>query len=140
MVFLFLLQNYRMPEQQYQRVFIRLLQIYLIRAFKLGAVADFRVGHVFVADIKSGLAFNGSLWDSGEVKREEGGFVMPNSVIPDGKGGWTPNTTVKTGGNNYATAISYFSTKYATYGELLADGRAFKIREISFSYSLSKIL
>ncbi|CAI9675109.1 SusC/RagA family TonB-linked outer membrane protein [Elizabethkingia anophelis] len=109
------------------------------KGFKLGAVADFRVGHVFVADIKSGLAFNGSLWDSGEVKREEGGFVMPNSVIPDGKGGWTPNTTVKTGGNNYATAISYFSTKYATYGEnLLADGRAFKIREISLSYSLSK--
>lgn len=32
-----------------------------------------------------------------------------------------------------------FSTKYATYGEnLLADGRAFKIREISLSYSLSK--
>ena len=38
------------------------------KGFKLGAVADFRVGHVFIADIKSGLAFNGSLWDSGEVK------------------------------------------------------------------------
>ncbi len=111
------------------------------KGFKLGAVADYRYGSKFIADVKSGLAFNGTLYDSGEVDREKGGFIMPNSVIPDGNGGYIPNTTVMTGGNNYSTVISYFSSIYSTIGEnLLTDGRAFKIREISFSYTLPKDL
>lgn len=109
------------------------------KGFKIGAVADYRYGSKFIADVKSGLAFNGSLYDSGEVDREKGGYIMPNSVIPDGNGGYTPNTTIKTGGNNYTQVISYFSSFYSTVGEnLLTDGKAFKIREISLSYSLPK--
>lgn len=111
------------------------------KGFKLGVVGDYRFGSKFIADIKSGLAFNGSLWDSGEIDREKGGFIMPNSVISDGNGGYKPNTTVMTGGNDYAHAISYFSSFYATVGEnLLTDGRAFKIREVSLSYTLPKSL
>ena len=109
------------------------------KGFKLGAVADYRYGAKFIADVKSGLAFNGSLWDSGEVDREKGGFVMPNSVIPDGNGGYTPNTSIKTGGNNYSSVITWFSNNYATYGEnLVADGEVFKLREVSLSYTLAK--
>ncbi len=109
------------------------------KGFKLGAVADYRYGSKFIADVKSGLAFNGSLYDSGEIDRENGGFIMPNSVIPDGNGGYVPNTTIKTGGNSYGTAISYFSSIYATIGEnLLTDGSAFKLREVSLSYTLPK--
>ncbi|WP_246566422.1 SusC/RagA family TonB-linked outer membrane protein [Kaistella soli] len=111
------------------------------KGFKLGAVADYRYGAKIVADIKSGLAFNGALWDSGEVVREQGGFIMPNSVISDGQGGYTPNTSVKTGGNNYNTVNDYFSSNYATYGEnLLAGGQVFKLREVSLSYTLPKTL
>ncbi|QIG89420.1 SusC/RagA family TonB-linked outer membrane protein [Chryseobacterium sp. POL2] len=109
------------------------------KGFKLGAVADYRYGAKFIADVKSGLAFNGSLFDSGEVDREKGGFIMPNSVISDGNGGYTPNTTIKTGGNNYSSVITWFSGNFANYGEnLLADGTAFKIREVSLSYTLPK--
>ncbi len=109
------------------------------KGFKLGAVADYRYGAKFIADVKSGLAFNGSLYDSGEVVRENGGFIMENSVISDGAGGYTPNTTVYTGGTSYGSLLTYYSSKFATYGEnLLTDGQAFKIREISVSYSLPK--
>ena len=109
------------------------------KGIKLGAVADYRYGSKFIADVKSGLAFNGGLYESGEVDRANGGFIMPNSVISDGNGGYTPNTTVMTGGNNYTKVISYFSSFYSTVGEnLLTDGAAFKIREISLSYTLPK--
>ena len=108
------------------------------KGFRLGAVADYRFGSKFIADIKEGMAFNGTLYDSG-VDRENGGFIMPNSVIPDGNGGYVPNTSVKTGGDDYDSAITWFSANYSNYGEnFIVDGRAFKIREISLSYSLPK--
>lgn len=111
------------------------------KGFKLGGVADYRYGAKIVADVQSGLAFGGTLYASGEVVREEGGFVMPNSVIPDGNGGYVPNTDIKTGGENYSGVITWFSSKYATYGEnLLVDGQAFKVRELYLTYSLPKSL
>ncbi|MBN9311918.1 MAG: SusC/RagA family TonB-linked outer membrane protein [Chryseobacterium sp. 39-10] len=111
------------------------------KGFKLGAVADYRYGAKIITDVQSGLAFNGTLWDSGEVDREHGGFIMPNSVIPNGTGGYVENTSIKTGGNTYSSVISWFSSKYATYGEnLLVDGQVFKIREIYLNYTLPKQL
>ena len=111
------------------------------KGFKLGGVADYRYGAKVIADVQSGLAFNGTLWQSGEVDREHGGFIMPNSVIPDGNGGYVENTSIKTGGNTYSSVISWYSSKYATYGEnLLVDGQAFKIREIYLNYTLPKEL
>ena len=109
------------------------------KGFRLGAVADYRYGAKVIADVKAGLAFNGSLYDSGEVVREEGGFIMPNSVIADGNGGYTPNTSIKTGGNSYGSVLTYFSSIYSTIGEnLLVDGQAFKLREVSLAYTLPK--
>lgn len=109
------------------------------KGFKVGAVADFRLGHKFIAQTISGMAFNGSLYESGEYDRDNGGYVMPNSVIVDGSGNYVPNTSVKTGGNDYDHFLTYFSSKYSTYGEnLLRDARAFKIREIVVSYTLPR--
>ncbi len=106
------------------------------KGFTLGAVADLRLGSKFIAYIKNGMAFNGSLLESGQLDREQGGFVMPNSVIPDGNGGYVPNTDVKTGGDNYNSVNDYYSSYYGNIGEnYLTDGRAFKLREISLSYT-----
>lgn len=106
------------------------------KGFTLGAIADLRLGNKFIAYIKNGMAFNGSLLESGELDRENGGFVMPNSVIPDGNGGYTTNTDVKTGGNDYNSVNDYFSSYYGQIGEnYLTDGRAFKLREVSLSYT-----
>ncbi|WP_027376119.1 SusC/RagA family TonB-linked outer membrane protein [Kaistella palustris] len=109
------------------------------KGLRLSAVADYRYGAKFIADVIDGLAFGGTLYESGEVDRENGGYIIPNSVIPDGNGGYTPNTTVKTGGDTYSSVISYFSGKYSSYGEnVLVDGQAFKLREVSLSYTLPK--
>lgn len=111
------------------------------KGFKLGATASLRLGHKFIAQMINGLAFNGTLWESGQVDRFNGGFIMPNSVIPDGNGGYIPNTTVKTGGNTYTTVNNYYSSLYGDIGEnYLKDGKTFKIREIYLSYTLPKSL
>jgi len=107
------------------------------KGFRLGVIADYRYGSKFFAYIKNGMAFNGTLWESGQLDREQGGFIMPNSVIPDGSGGYIENTTIKTGGSTYNSVNNYYSSQYGSVGEnYLTDGQAFKIREVSLSYTL----
>ncbi len=107
--------------------------------FKIGAVADLRFGSKFIANVINGMAFNGTLYESGQIDRENGGFIMPNSVIMDASGNYVPNTTIKTGGDDYNGVNDYYSSIYGTIGEnYLIDGDAFKIREVSLSYSLPK--
>lgn len=107
------------------------------KGLTLSAVADFRLGSKFIAYVKNGMAFNGTLLESGQLDRENGGFIMPNSVIPDGSGGYIPNTSVKTGGDDYNSVNDYYASYYGNVGEnYLTDGKAFKLREISLTYSL----
>lgn len=107
------------------------------KGFRLSAVADLRLGSKLIADVQSGMAFNGTLKESGDLDRNQGGFVMPNSVYKDDNGNYVENTSIKTGGNDYADVITYYSSIYSSIGEnLLVDGKAFKVREIALSYSL----
>lgn len=111
------------------------------KGFKLSAVADLRLGSKVIAENISTLAFNGTLHETGNFDRNQGGSVLPNSVIPDGNGGYVENTSVKTGGENYASFLAYYSSIYRSIGEnLVVDGRAFKLREVALSYSLPKTL
>ncbi len=107
--------------------------------FRISATADYRYGSKFIANVINGMAFNGSLYESGQVDRAQGGFIMPNSVIKDANGNYIPNTTVKTGGNNYNTVNDYYSSIYGTIGEnYLIDGQAFKLREVAVSYTVPR--
>ncbi len=110
------------------------------KGFTLGVVADLRVGGHFIAAVQDGMAFNGSLKASGmNGHRDQGGFIMPNSVIPDvsNPGQYIPNTTVKTGGNTYSTVNSYFASVYSNAKEnWVVSSDAFKIREVSLTYDL----
>lgn len=109
------------------------------KGLTLAATADLRLGSKFFAYVKNGMAFNGTLLESGQLDREQGGFVMENSVIPDGKGGYVENTDVKTGGNDYNAVNDYYSSFYGDVGEnYLTDGWALKVRELSLSYDLPK--
>lgn len=106
------------------------------KQFTLSAVADWRMGSKIIAANISNLAFNGTLKETGDFDRNQGGSVLPNSVIMDGNGNYTPNTSVKTGGNDYAEFLDYYSSIYRSIGEnLVVGGNAFKIREIALSYS-----
>src|SRR5699024_535353 len=104
------------------------------KGFRLSAVADLRLGSKLIADVQSGMAFNGTLKESGDLDRNQGGFVMPNSVYKDDNGNYVENTSIKTGGNDYADVITYYSSIYSSIGDnLLIDGKAFKVREIALS-------
>lgn len=99
--------------------------------FTLAASADYRGGHVFRANIYYDLLFTGIGELSAANGRER--FVFPNSVIPDGEGGYTPNTniTVQEGGvawwTNTMRSLSYYS---------VVSADVWKIREISLSYDV----
>src|SRR5699024_9860704 len=109
------------------------------KGFTLSVVADYRTGSNLITEVQNGMAFNGTLKASGALDRSQGGFIMPNSVIPDGNGGYTPNTSVKTGGDTYADVITYFSSQYNNAKEnWVVDGDAFKIREVSLTYDFPK--
>lgn len=113
-----------------------------VKGFRLGAVMDYRTGNKFVGDVANGLSFNGTLYESGQIDREKG-FIIPNSVYKDASGNYVPNTSIYTGGNHadYSGVLAYYSSVYNRIGEnFLFDGSAFKIREISLSYTLPKTL
>lgn len=108
------------------------------KGFRLGAVMDYRTGHKFVAIGASNLAFNGTIYESGQIDRENG-YIIPNSVYQNAAGAYVPNTDVYVGGNkdNYSGVLAYYSSIYNTIGEnFLLDASAFKVRELSLSYTL----
>ncbi|WP_018675660.1 SusC/RagA family TonB-linked outer membrane protein [Riemerella columbina] len=111
------------------------------KGFKIGAVLDYRTGHYFFADVAVSMAFNGGLYESGQFDRSQGGFVMPNSSYRDANGGYVANQSIKTGGNSYEEVSAYYSSIYNRIGEnFIVDATAFKVRELSMSYTLPKKL
>ena len=109
------------------------------KGFKLAATMDYRTGHKFYSDTKQEFAFNGKLIDTAENRS---GFIMPNSSFDyDGDGTYEANevnTSVVTGGSGTASYIGYINNRYTRAAEnLVIDATAFKVRELSLSYSLS---
>lgn len=111
------------------------------KGWKLGAVLDYRGGHQFLSQSKWTVATFGYLVESAEGGRD-GGFIYPNSVIPDGSGGYVQNTSVLTGGTSYNSLQQYYANQYTETGEnFVVDADALRVRELSLSYSLpSKLL
>ena len=112
------------------------------KGFRLGAVMDYRTGHKFVAIGASNLAFNGTIYESGQIERENG-YIIPNSVYQNAAGVYVPNTDVYVGGNrdNYSGPLAYYSSIYNTIGEnFLLNASAFKVRELSLSYTLPSMM
>ena len=107
------------------------------KGFQLSATMDYRTGHQFWSGSKQWLSWSGHLYDSAVNGRT--GFVFPNSVTLDGAGNSVPNTNILTGGTTYGSYISYFQDEYAETAEnFVLDATAFKVRELSLSYSFQK--
>ncbi|ESU19537.1 outer membrane protein [Flavobacterium cauense R2A-7] len=106
------------------------------KGIRLAAVMDYRTGHQFWAGTKDWLSWSGHLVESAENGRT--GFIFPNSATDlDGDGVYEANTTVVTGGNTYTSYLNYFSNEYRAVSEnMVLDATAFKVRELSLSYSL----
>jgi TonB-linked SusC/RagA family outer membrane protein len=110
----------------------------------LSFTMDYRTGGHFISQTKYNLTWNGHVAESGEFDRNVG-FLYPNSVIadPSNPGSFIPNTSVLTGGFSTATGAanrtqSYFGAASNLGSFNLIDATAFKVREISVSYSLPK--
>ena len=111
------------------------------KGFTLAAVMDYRTGHEFWSGTKQWLSWSGHLYESATNGRT--GFIFPNSSIPDPNNAdqYIANNSVVTGGTTYNSYLQYFQDEYAETAEnFVLDATAFKVREISLSYSFKKEL
>lgn len=105
------------------------------KGIRLAAVMDYRTGHQFWAGTKDWLSWSGHLYESAENGRS--GFIFPNSAIETAPGVYTENTSVVSGGATYTSYLNYFSNEYrAVVENFVLDATAFKVRELSLSYSI----
>ena len=105
------------------------------KGVRLAAVMDYRTGHQFWSGTKDWLSWSGHLYESAENGRS--GFIFPNSAIETAPGVYTENTSVVTGGTTYTSYLNYFSKEYRAVTEnFVLDATAFKVRELSLSYTL----
>ncbi len=95
------------------------------RRLSIRALLDGKKGGVFYSGTKLSTENNGTALTTLIGDRED--FVVENSVVADGSGGFTTNTTVT---NSYA----YFRGQPA--GSYLLDASYLKLREVAVSYSI----
>ncbi|MBB1192236.1 SusC/RagA family TonB-linked outer membrane protein [Flavobacterium sp. SOK18b] len=108
------------------------------KGFTLSAVMDYRTGHQIVSGTKYDLTWPGRLEETASFDREVG-FILPNSVIETapGSGIYTPNTSVYTAkGHDANGIIDYYATLSRSGKHNVIDASAFKVRELSLSYSV----
>lgn len=105
------------------------------KGISIGAVADYRTGHVFYSGIKNQLSGQGRTIETTFNDRIP--FVFPNSTVAETG---TDNTSVVTYGSSpnvhpYNNAYSYYTGDHNSIDEnFITDATAFKIREVSVSY------
>ncbi len=105
------------------------------KGIRLSGVFDYRTGHQFWSGAKSWLSWSGHLIESAVNGR--GGFIYPNSAIETSPGVYEANTSIVTGGTTYSNYLNYFSNDYYSVTEnFVLDATAFKVRELSLSYTL----
>ncbi|MGG5210913.1 SusC/RagA family TonB-linked outer membrane protein [Chryseobacterium sp. MIQD13] len=106
--------------------------------FGLYAVLEYRNGGKIYSGAMQGLAFSGSLEQSAEYDRTQGGYIIPNSVYLNSAGQYVENTSIKSGGETYADLPDYYGSVYSRIGEnFIMSGTAFRVRELGLSYALS---
>jgi len=99
----------------------------------LNAVADGRFGAVLFNGIGPALDFTGVSAYSASSGRQP--FIMPNSVIDNGNGKYTQNTSVTTG-NPKLGAQSFWANVWNTGGVNYVNSADFwKLRELSLTYN-----
>ena len=105
--------------------------------WSLQATMDYRTGHVFFSDTKSNMTWSGHAVETAQGGR--GPFIFPNSAINTGTAEnpvYEANTSVLSGGNQAGQYINWFG-RYRNIGENhVLDATAFKVRELSLSYTL----
>ncbi len=100
-------------------------EVTLFGRFSIRGLLDGRKGGVFYSGTKLSTEFNGTALTT--LLNDRQPFVVENSVVSDGAGGYTPNTT-------QTTAYSYFRSLPAS--AYLLDASYLKLRELAVSYTI----
>lgn len=101
------------------------------KGFEFSATAEYRTGNVIWNNTGESLTFTGLSEITGRYGRER--FVFPNSVIDNGDGTYTPNTSiaVEDGG------LGFWDNHFDAISENFVTSAAFwKLREVALSYYL----
>jgi len=99
-------------------------EIMIGKHFSIRGLLDGRKGGLFYSGTKVSTEFNGTA--STTIINDRMPFVVENSVVEDGAGGYTTNTT-------QTNAYSYLKASPA--GAYLLDASYLKLRELAVSYS-----
>jgi hypothetical protein len=107
-----------------------------VKGFTLSAVVDYRGGNYIMNSIGQNLDFTGVSAHSAENGRQR--FIFPNSVIPDGSGKFTNNTTVAVSNGGNIGGAGFWPTVYTSgIGTPYVTSAAFwKLRELSLTYEI----
>jgi TonB-linked SusC/RagA family outer membrane protein len=106
------------------------------KGFTFNAVADARFGAVIFNGIGPSLDFTGVSAYSASSGRQP--FIIPNSVIDNGNGKFTPNTSVNTGNPNTGANAFWAGTWNVAGSNYVNSADFWKLREISLSYSIPR--
>jgi len=105
------------------------------KGFTLNAVADGRFGAVIFNGIGPALDFTGVSAYSASTGRQP--FVIPGSVLDDGNGKFTPNTSVTTGRPNTGQQNFWANTWSQAGSPYINSADFWKLRELSLTYTFS---
>jgi hypothetical protein len=106
------------------------------KAWNFAFVVDYRGGNEIYNGIGATQAFTGVSSQSAENGRQR--FIYPNSVISDGKGGYTPNTSVAVDNGGDSEGSGFWASAFETnIGSIYVDDASFvKLREATLTYSI----
>ena len=112
-----------------------------VKDFTLSGTADYRHGSSFISLTKRLLLFTGGASETANFDRSQG-YIIPGSVQNVGTAAnpvYVANTTATGDSPDYSGTTSYFTGAGRNAPEnLLVDGTALKIRELSLSYSVPR--
>ena len=106
------------------------------KGLTLSITTDYRTGHVFYEQGSDMMEFTGRSLESVSANRQD--FVIPNSVIETSPGVYVKNTNIPVRGGLQDYWTDVYNNVKSNY---VKDATAFKVRELSLTYSLpSKLL
>ncbi|MBI9056483.1 MAG: SusC/RagA family TonB-linked outer membrane protein [Labilibaculum sp.] len=111
-----------------------LTNTFTYKGFSLGATLDFSYGGYMYSYTKDYLHWTGASPES--VLNDRKTFLVPNSVVSDGQGGWIENTTAvdPTGLHKFYGDGGGFDGDE----DAIIDRSYFKLRNVNLSYALPK--
>ncbi len=101
------------------------------KGLSISATFDYRTGHVYYEQGSDAMEFTGRSVESVSANRQD--FVFPNSVIANGDGTYTENTSITVSNGR----MGFWQNAYNDIKEnYVKDATALKIRELAVNYQL----